>query len=93
MKKNLPPDVEHRDVPRNYVDDDRTVIPVEAVEVVSWTPLLNGEGTATQVHMHVTPGEGPFDIFKFIVRLKSKAACDRIIYALQRHRDDVFGVS
>lgn len=93
MVKKPRPGVEYRDTPRNLVDDDRSVVPMDGIEVSEWTPLLNGEGQPTQVHLTISPGEGPLDIFRFVVRLKSKDACDRLIEALQRHRDNVFGVS
>ncbi len=79
--------------PVNYAADDRTLLPCEGWEIVEWHPLPNGEGAPTQVHIVITPGEGPLDEFKFIMRLKSKAACDAMIETLQRHRDSVFGVS
>lgn len=78
---------------RNLEDEARTLVPVEGIEVCEWHPLRDGEGTPTQVHMRIVPGEGSLDIFTFVVRLKSKDACDRLIEALQLHRDNVFGVS
>jgi hypothetical protein len=77
----------------NYAADDRTLLACEGWEIVEWHPLPNCEGAATQVHIIITPGTGPLDEFKFIMRLKSKAACDAMIETLQRHRDSVWGVS
>lgn len=79
--------------PVNYAEDSRTMLQCEGLDIVEWHPLPNGEGKATQVHIIITPGEGPLDEFKFVMRLKSKAACDAMIETLQRHRDSVFGVS
>lgn len=78
--------------PENYAADDRTLVPCEIWRVVEWHPLPNAEGSATQVHIIITPG-GPLEEFQFIMRLKSKAACDAMIETLQRHRDNVWGVS
>lgn len=83
---------QEQDPPVNYAADDRTLLPCEGWDIIEWHPLPNGEGTATQVHIVITPG-GPLDEFKFIMRLKSKAACDAMIETLQRHRDSVWGVS
>lgn len=97
-KRKLPRQVGHpafetrEHDPVNYAADERTLIPCEGWEVVEWHPLPNAEGTATQVHIIITPG-GPLDEFKFIMRMKSKAACDAMIETLQRHRDNVWGVS
>ena len=79
--------------PVNYAADDATMFACEGWQVVEWHPLPNCEGAATQVHIIITPGTGPLDECKFVMRLKSKAACDAMIETLQRHRDSVFGVS
>jgi hypothetical protein len=101
MEKKKPPrqvghpafEYREEDKPINYAGDDRILALCEGLDVVEWHPLPNAEGKATQVHIIITPGAGPLDEFKFLVRLKSKAACDAFIETLQRHRDSVFGVS
>jgi hypothetical protein len=80
---------------KNYADEfaGSAVMPCKGWEIVEWHPLPDAQGDPTQVHIIITPGEGPLDEFKFILRLKSKDACDGMIEALQRHRNNVWGVS
>lgn len=64
-------------------------IPFEGFEVASWSPGEAGENIPpTQVHLII-----PLNALgiTFAVRLKSRAACDRLIDALIEHRDFTFG--
>jgi hypothetical protein len=76
--------------PINYAEDARTMLPCEQWDIIEWHPLPDGQGRPTQVHILITPG-GPLDEFRFIMRLKSKAACDGMIETLRRHRNSVWG--
>ena len=60
------------------------LIPEARLEVVTWTPALNGRrAVGEQVHLTFEGSEGA----QFVVRLKSRAAVDRLIAALIDHRD------
>lgn len=80
--------------PVNYADEfaGLKLIPCQRWDVVEWHPLPDGQGSPTQVHIVITPAP-PLDDLRFLMRLKSKAACDAMIEALQRHRDNVWGVA
>lgn len=59
-------------------------LPEAAVEINTWTPLLHGKSTpGEQVHLMFRFKEGMYGV----VRLKSRAAVDRVIAALVDHRD------
>ena len=60
-------------------------LPEAQLEIVTWTPALHGKHViGEQVHLMFYVKEG----FQFVVRLKSKAAVNRVIGALVEHRDD-----
>ena len=63
---------------------DLFVLPESQLEIVTWTPALHGKSVSgEQVHLMFRVKEG----LQFVVRLKSRAAVDRVIAALIDHRD------
>ena len=63
---------------------DLFILPEAGLEIVTWTPKLQGKSVpGEQVHLMFRVKEG----MQFVVRLKSKAAVDRLIAALVDHRD------
>jgi hypothetical protein len=59
-------------------------LPESQLEVVTWTPAQHGKSVpGEQVHLMFHVSED----MKLVVRLKSKAAVDRVIGILQDHRD------
>jgi hypothetical protein len=83
-KYDLPPASR---VPKNL---NFPVLPIYGVEeygVGSWCPLPDGQGPATQVHLHFRIRGIPE---RLVMRFKSAAELDRFIEALKRHRYDVW---
>ena len=63
---------------------DLYTLPESEWEIVTWTPALHGKSVpGEQVHLMFHVKEG----LQFVVRLKSKAAVNRVIAALVDHRD------
>ena len=63
---------------------DLFFLPESELEVVTWTPASNGKSVpGEQVHLMFRIKEG----LQFVVRLKSRAAVDRVIAILVDHRD------
>lgn len=63
---------------------DLFVLPESHLEIVTWTPALHGKSVSgEQVHLMLRLKEG----LQLVVRLKSRAAVDRVIAALIDHRD------
>ena len=63
---------------------DLFLLPEAGLEIVTWSPALNGKSVpGEQVHVMFHVKEG----MQFVVRLKSRAAVDRLIAALVDHRD------
>ena len=60
---------------------------VKGFHISEWHPLPDGEGRPTQVHLVVQAT----DDINFVLRLKSKEACDGLIETLRRHRNNVWG--
>lgn len=66
------------------------VVPVEGINVASWSPGRDGEGIpCAQVHLILKIPE--LDV-TFVTRLKSRRATDELIAALIEHRDFVWPV-
>lgn len=75
------------DAPQN-LDERGGILPIDGeLEVCSWTPERDGKGQCTQVHVLFKP----LPDMTMAIRLKSASACDALIAALTRHRNDVFG--
>lgn len=63
---------------------DLFILPEARLEIVTWTPALHGKHVLGEhVHLMLRVKEG----MQFVVRLKSKAAVNRVIDALVDHRD------
>lgn len=60
---------------------------IESVEIAQFHPEPDGKGRPTQVHIMLTV-EG-FD-YPLTMRIKSKAACEQIIFALMTHSKEVW---
>jgi hypothetical protein len=59
----------------------------EGFDVYSWSPGPPGSTEpATQVHMHIPTAFG-----RIVTRFKGPDTLDRLIAALQAHREDVWG--
>lgn len=60
---------------------------VESVHVSSYTPLPDGKGLCTELHVsiHMKGGAPPL-----ILRMKTPESVDLLIAALVRHRNDVW---
>lgn len=63
----------------------------ESVDVFSWSPSPPGtkDAKSTQVHLQFGAPPGPI----FVIRFKSPRTLDKLIAALQEHRENVFGSS
>lgn len=63
---------------------DLFFLPESQMEIITWTPASNGRSVpGEQVHLMFHIKEG----LQFVVRLKSRAAVDRVIAILVDHRD------
>ena len=60
---------------------------VESMEISEFHPLPDGRGRPTQVHVTITLAELDYPI---TMRIKSKAACEQIIFALMEHSKAVW---
>lgn len=65
----------------------------EGFDIFSWCPTPQAEidagkpaAPSTQVHMFI-----PMDIATVVIRFKGPGTLDRLIEALQKHREDVWG--
>ena len=58
----------------------------EGFEIYSWCPTPQPTVPPTQVHMHIPLAGG-----KVVFRFKGPNTLDRLIDALVKHREDVFG--
>lgn len=59
----------------------------EGFDVYSWCPTPTPTVPPTQVHLHIDLGE----LGKAMVRFKGPGTLDRLIDALTKHREDVWG--
>ena len=74
---------EHIGIPYSEIGD-LFVLPELQLEIVTWTPALHGKSVpGEQVHLMFQIKEG----MQLVVRLKTRAAVDRVIAALVDHRD------
>jgi hypothetical protein len=89
------PAFERHDEVKEMADLADVLIPCESWNIVEWHPLPHGEGRPTQVHIVITPHDEFNKVIgveaKFLMRLKSKDACDAMIAVLQSHRNNVWG--
>ena len=77
---------EKRGIPYSELGD-LFFLPESELEIVTWTPALHGRSVpGEQVHLMFHVKEG----LQFVVRLKSRAAVDRVIAALVDHRDTAY---
>lgn len=68
-------------------------LPPEGFNVYSWSPtpevdVVKGlpQAACTQVHLHI-----PIGSVTIVARFKGPGTLDRLIDALNKHREDVFG--
>ena len=75
-------------IPRNVADDIPTIVSM-GYHVGSWTPELDGKGPLEAVVLRM---DCEMDGLEFGVgmRIKSCKEMNRLIAALERHRDDVW---
>ena len=74
---------EHVGIPYSEIGD-LFELPESQLEIVTWTPALHGKSVpGEQVHLMFHVKEG----LQLVVRLKSRAAVDRVIAILADHRD------
>lgn len=71
-------------------DGDSLVFPGEGIsfDIYSWCPTPEPTVPPTQVHLHLTLGD---ELPRLVIRFKGPGTLDKLIAALQDHRDDVFG--
>ncbi|HEX5728479.1 hypothetical protein [Microbacterium sp.] len=62
----------------------------EGFGVYEWVPERDGDGVATEVHLVLDFPSIPMSV---VLGMKSADAVDRLIAALMRHRNAVFGAS
>lgn len=60
---------------------------IESVEVAQFHPEPDGKGRPTQVHVMMTISELDFPL---TMRIKSKVACEQLIFALMEHSKEVW---
>lgn len=60
---------------------------IEEYTVGSWCPTPDGTGPAVAVAIELKVNGLP----PLVMRLKSRRAVQEMIFALEKHRDDVFG--
>ena len=60
---------------------------IESVEIVQFHPEADGKGRPTQVHVIMTITELDYPL---TMRIKSKAACEQLIFALMSHSKEVW---
>lgn len=78
---------QQKTMPENTQQTD--FMDVDDLTVASWSPGAEGEGIPpTQVHILYRV---PLIDAQFVMRIKSREACDELINALVEHRDHVFG--
>lgn len=91
-------DAKHPSTPAGGAKDDlphepnkftgMRMLPVESTTVSSWTPLLDGAGRSTEVHVVFKLRDADAVV---VTRLKSARAVNELIAALETHRNDVWG--
>jgi hypothetical protein len=71
---------------------DHMYLPCDGFTVSEWHPLPNGEGKPTMVCIIIKPADelGLPDC-RFVLRMKSKEACQAMIDVLADHRNNVWG--
>lgn len=75
------------DVNRIPVNIDYAVLEIVPYEIQSWTPLPDGKGPCTQVHMTINIRNSKLPL---VIRFKSKQAVRHMIDALNFHMNDVW---
>lgn len=68
--------------------DERVHLPIKSYSVNEWGPESDGKGPPTQVHLCFDVEGTPISL---VLAFKSSDAVDRMIAALMRHRNGVWG--
>lgn len=67
--------------------DEHRHVQIDGYDVCEWTPERAGQGKPTEVHLVLEVHL----VASFVVAFKSADAVDRMIAALMRHRNGVWG--